>query len=496
VRPHRNIRICLLSALFISAIMLSACPHMGHSGPQASHYNLLIIVLDAVRADHLSCYGYPRKTSPNIDSLSSEGTLFKHAYSQSSCTVPAVHSMLTSLYPSRHRIFLFDEDLPPDTTTLFSVLKERGFATAVISESPFVERRFAFTGGVDYIFTSGLLLNKNTRWARESLRMFYEVRDSIKVFLHKYVISKDKRSVLYFRKFYAKQVLRESVSWLRRNRDNPFCLYVHFMGGHYPYNPPSPYGDLFFEEGMTKVPKYEEREESAGTISGPRLKGAISQYDGLIAFYDELTGSLVRELKDMGLYENTVIVITADHGEAFFEHGRSTHGHYMYEEIVHIPLMMIFPSRQGKGTAFDGLVQHIDLMPTVLDALGAEMPEEIDGKSFLGVLESGGDVMDRIAYSELQDREGGKFFAVREEDHKLVVNDLPGHRSVELYNIAEDPAERHDIADAEPSETARMSKILEDYRAAGRGAGKEANTRKIKLTPAFIEDLKSLGYMQ
>jgi len=295
--------------------------------------NVLVIVVDALRADHLSSYGYGRRTSPNIDRLAQRGVLFENAFAASSYSLASHASLLSGLYPHQHRA-QWDHPMgfrDCHCLTLAEALRSRGYRTAAFSANPFwFTHEYGFDRGFirfgDYFHSL----------ADMALRTLYgrAIEHGILVRVGWDDIPGRKR---------APDVNRAALRWIEGEPGKPFLVFLNYFDAHDPYLPPHPYRGRF-----------SSMEEPGGTINEevrgltPKLtpaqrQGEIDAYDGAIAFVDEYVGRLVAALQDRGLAKQTVIVITSDHGEAFGEHGMYMHGHSLYREVIHVPLIFWYP---------------------------------------------------------------------------------------------------------------------------------------------------------
>jgi len=325
--------------------------------------NIILIAIDTLRADHLSCYRYFRRTSPNIDALAEEGILFENCISECSHTVPAFTSMVTGLSPLTHgvvatnwclpneNINLLDDNIP----TLAECLQELGYVTCAVD---------------NLIHTMAF----HPKWFARG----YEFCINYAV---KYLSGKNR----------ADRVNARALSWLRKYaRDvEKFFLFIHYWDPHQPYSPPDPYSSMFpledpaapvkrLRNGVEFVPRWgavEKLDEGA--------RSSISRYDGEIAFVDAHVGQLVCLLRDLRIYEETLIIVTADHGDDMIEHNCKFEHREVYDCCIRVPLIYKPPAGLGlgKGVRIAALVQHQDLMPTMLELVGAREVPRMDGFS-------------------------------------------------------------------------------------------------------------------
>jgi arylsulfatase A-like enzyme len=294
--------------------------------------------------------------------------------------------------------------------------------------------------------------------------------------------------------------------FLDRQRDpaRPFFLFAYYWDPHYDYIPPPPYDEMFVDDECEtiEVTEYEATSRVHAGIRPGQLRFVISQYDGEIRWTDESVGKLFRLLKERGLWEDTAVIVTSDHGEEFFDHGEKGHKHNLYAETVRVPLIIKYPRGRPRGRD-TRLVSLVDLFPTILDLAGVASSVPHQGQTLLG---PAGDP-ERAIYYELLSiffypRPGKRgmtkrveeWFAVRRGDYKLIT--VPGKRRIELYDVRRDPQEKLDLA---ASESARVQELLETL------DRWQSRTQELSLDPTGGEEadldpearerLRSLGYL-
>jgi arylsulfatase A-like enzyme len=376
--------------------------------------NILVYMIDTLRADHVGAYGYDRATSPNLDSLAADGTLFRSVVAQSSWTKPSVASVLTGLNPQIHGVNGRGDALAPEAVTLAELLWEAGYDTAAI-------------------FTNGNLAHMGLG---QGYAHYQHLREGTRRSVH--VLSDALND--------------EAFRWLdQRDGSRPFFLYLHATDPHSPYTPP----DGFLERlGLTVSDPDTGLLESVnelqrGVVDERQLADLVALYDAEIAFNDEQFGRLVAFLERRGLYDSTLIIVVSDHGEEFFDHGWWQHGKTLYEEQLAVPLIVRFPGGEGVGETVDAIAQHIDIAPTVLDLAGIEAPAELPGRSLRALL--GGSApagpVNAISYLRVDRREAE---SVRSAIGKLILHhyDIGGGRL--LFDLESDPAERRNLYESRP----------------------------------------------
>jgi arylsulfatase A-like enzyme len=409
--------------------------------------NIVIIVLDAARADHLPCYGYGRETAPNVCGLAEDGWLFRNAYSNAPSTKPAIASLFTSAFPRQHNSVYNEDMLGGSLTTAAELLSGSGYATYGVNDNPVLNRGFGYERGF------GEWVDTNDKGAAEVNRAVFE----------------------------------------RMGRyGKPFLLYVHYMEPHAPYQPPAEFvvrlGGGGYSGNVTGSEVSSAFQEKTGYfLERPgELARLMLLYDANIAYADSGVGGLIGRMKADGTYNRTVIVVLSDHGEMFLEHGLLGHSNGLFYEVVHIPLIIWVPG--AEKAVFETPAQTIDVLPTVLDIVGVAAPETMMGDSLLS-LQNG---VERPIYSEHL-RSG--YYNTQESlifgGYQLLIDSPNGTRL--LFDLKNDPEEKEEISGESPVSkdlVGRMDGILARINSS---ASSPRQTVKISLDAK--ERLKSLGYV-
>ncbi|MDQ3700965.1 MAG: sulfatase-like hydrolase/transferase, partial [Chloroflexota bacterium] len=399
--------------------------------------NVLIIAIDTQRADHLSCYGYHRLTSPHLDRFASQGALFEDAYSTHIPTHPGYTTLFTGKDVFAHQIVTQGGpvDLAPEVRQLAEVLSERGY----------------FTGAADNLgrwFSRGFEAYENYRWEREGT----EWRKAEAV---------NERLL---------PLLDRAAGEAQGGR--PFFLFAHYWDPHTPYLPPAPFSRMFYggdekdpaNRSMDPVFGFEPFrhyfQQWMGGVTDIRFP--VAQYDAEVAYVDSALAHVFSRLDALGLSEQTLVIVTADHGECLDDHECWFDHHGLYEENVHVPLLMRLPGRIPAGRRVPGFARLTDVAPTVLEAIGhgdAAAAEGMEGESLWPVV--GGIQAQRVRREELYLTECTwmRKRAWRRGDWKLIqalepdFHDFP---PLELYNLAEDAGERRNLATTRPEIVAEL----------------------------------------
>ncbi len=429
--------------------------------------SLILVSLDTLRADHLEAYGYARDTAPFLSGqLAGEGTLFEAAVSAATTTAPSHMTMFTSLQPSVHAVRgnTGAVELPLSAPTLAERLRAQGFATAAVTEGAGVAPRRGFERGF------GRYVERRTRIPHEP----------------------GTQSALTF---------PEGLDWIRRVGDRRFFLFLHTYEVHGPYRPPAAYQSLFADT----PPGLEPRPGLP-----PRQRPVL--YDREIRYVDDELRRFVEGLEAAGRLDDTLLVVTSDHGEEFLEHGIIGHGAAPYEEVLRVPLLFRGPGVPA-GRRVEAPVGLVDLMPTLLDLLGVPVPVAPMGRSFAGLLRGPADHerwRRRPIYSEAwfrwantaagRRRVEQPTLAVRVGERKLIRFREAGGFRYELYDLAQDPREQRDLYPAQGASASELRELLDAYeqdalarrRALLRGDPREAPA----LDPDREQGLRALGYLE
>ncbi len=420
-----------------------------------SPLNILFIVIDAAAAKYVGPYGAELPATPRIDEFAGQATVFERAYAQAPWTLPSVASYLSGRYPPPHQRMIGPGYM---SASMAHRVQTAGLQTAGFSESPYITADYSMDiGFATFVeqFPAELLKTHPRDFAR---------RDS-------------------------EETVNLAAEWLAENGADPFFAYVHLLPPHAPYNPPPPFAGMFatgydgpLNGDTDTILKIDDGEIEATDELIAHLR---AQYVENLAFADHQVGRLLDEVRELGLWQETLIIIASDHGEAFMEHGRMWHNWHVYEEMIHVPLLVHFPPALGKTPArWPGVVSLVDLLPTVLDALEMPADDALPGTSLLHTMRRT-DPQDGVALAWTlmtpQDR------GVVNHQYKLVFHD--DTRQFELYDLVTDPAETTNIASAQLDVVESMAQHLTVQREAFQPA------RPTGVSPERMRQLRSLGYV-
>lgn len=441
---------------------------------RANKPDIVIYVIDALRSDHLGCYGYERNTTPNIDAFARENTLFFNAFANASWTRASGATILTGLLPKNHKAMARDSVLPADFITLAETLKEQGYYTVGFNTNGNVGRMFGFAQGFDEFVS----LPENLE--RESIHVRSDVlNEKIFEFLNRFT---------------------------RRTKKQPLFLWIWSSDPHDPYTPPSSVSSYF------DIDKYEQLDPKFRLLSEFTKKVKENQfawpsqsavnylktlYDQEILFNDISFGKLIERLKKAELYKDSVLILTADHGQEFREHNWFGHGKTLFNEQVKIPLIIKAGDiRKGKICIN---VQHADLYPTVLDILKIPLPYNIDGTGLLGNI----DFLNRPIFAE-QKLDGHDLRSLLVGDVKFIHNlnnvsylHKARHENIfyEMFNLRKDPEEENNVVDTERISSAYFKQRLAfEYSLLRRMF--DVESERTDIPPELEEKLRALGYIK
>ena len=436
--------------------------------------NIILVMVDTLRADHLSCYGAELQT-PNLCRLAENGTSYK-AFSHASWTKPAAASLLTSTLPSTHNAIAKPSTLSRDLTLISESMQDAGYTTGGIVSNVNLAESFGFAQGYDDYYYLG---PDYIAYAEES---------SSKLIIYQLVrqlwLGLAGGEEVRFNDFYqdSQVVNATAFDWLDRRKDERFFLFLHYMDPHDPYFE-HPYNGV----GIARVSMPEPDAKASKRLQ--------ELYRGEIEYLDVQFGKLLAKLEADGLYDDSVIVLTADHGEEFNEHGGFWHGLTLFDEQIHVPLLIKWAENgeRADAGAESGIARLIDVGPTLLGLAGVDVPESMQGidlrMPFMARPEK-----DRHVFSE-EDHEGNILWSLRTEDEKLIVANAGNPRGLperSYFDVSVDPGEM------DPYEHPEAEQRLEELAALTRMAaeGKSVESQDVEMTLTDCERLRVLGYVE
>lgn len=414
VLPLIIVIICLTVAL------VSETARAKDDGTQVSDLsmNVILITISSLRADHVSCFGYIRDTTPNFDAFAKKNVLFRNAFATSGWMMPAHGSIFTSLYPSVHGAIHIDKSLGNEHYTLAEILADNGFYCVGFCCNPHLDREHGFAQGFDLYddYSVSIML--------ESLAFGDGVN-----------INKQRTNAL---------INDAAIRWLRNHTHRPFFMFLHYYDNHWNYLPPPPYSERYDPNYNGPIDGTQiAREPLYSNPPGEKdIHHMIALYDGEVRQTDNDLGEILNVLIDTGISDNSIIIIMGDHGEQFYEHGHTSH-QGIYDELIHIPLAISIPDTSVKGNIISSLVSQVDILPMVLDYLQIPMPEQYQGKSLRPLIEGWAKVVNEFVFVEYTGGAAPDCYAVRSTRYKCCqeVGSEPF-----VYDLEEDREEQKRIA--------------------------------------------------
>jgi arylsulfatase A-like enzyme len=478
----------VLGTVVLAGWAIAAVTQRQPDRPAGNGPNVLLVSIDSLRADHLHCYGYSRETSPNIDRLAREGARFQTAVAPTSWTLPSHMSLLTSLDPLHHGVISDLTRLPRHAVTLAEVFQHSGYTTAGFVSSAYLHARWGYSQGFDLYddYSAG---NSAVLGGREvrvtSPRLSDRVRRWIK-------------------------------GWNADGRKRPFFMFVHMMDVHYDYLPPAPYDTMF-------DPDYRGEISGKGFIADRRINRHIARrdlehilalYDGEVRFTDEHLGKIIGDLSSLNILDNTMIAVTSDHGDEFFEHGWKGHRESLYDEVVLVPMVVRYPKSIPANTVVETQVRLIDLGSTLMPLAGIKetlgyakarslyaardltplimsaSARSAGDKRLNGSHEHTDGLPAFLHLTEIFNARPGPLFGVRSGGGKLIIS--PDKGAVEVYDLTVDAAEQQNLIAKEHARVAPLKTMLENWRS----QGLRSSARSGRLGAKEMEQLRDLGYLQ
>lgn len=450
--------------------------------------NVLLITIDCLRPDHMRIYGYERPTTPHLDDLASESVRFTQAISQGPCTRVSFASMFSSTYPAMFGGFF---RLSPQRTVLAEILREAGYYTVAFGSNPYLSPVYGYDKGFE-IFDDSLVpwVQSHPHRLLKYLNRFFIVARRLLPYLP------------------ASALTAKVVRFLHRHpAARPWFLWLHYMDVHAPYRPPRRHAARFRSAKRPELSDralWEKALSQPGEISENERQHLIDLYDAEVNFADEQIGRLLMHLRRLGWLDSTLIIVTADHGEAFGEHSQFSHRFELYDELLRVPLIMRLPARLPPAQVVTAPVRLLDLVPTILDLLDLDggpstgpfdrlrtslRTGPFEGASLLPLVE-GREKTPRITISETQPETG--LYAIRQDGWKLILNVHTG--AVELYDLRQDPRETINCANAAPWIASKLEAQLRSH--LRRIEASPSSQAEIEVDHLSIDRLRTLGYAE
>ena len=424
--------------------------------------NVIVIINDSFRWDYMGAYGNSWIRTPNLDRLAREGAVFEWAYSEGLPTVPTRTTFFTGRYTFPFRGW---QRLEPKDALLAEILWNKGITSAMITDVYHLHKpSMSFERGFDY--TEHIRGHEGDPWILDDeIQVDVDavhkpgprdaaVRKQIEQYLRNIHWWKSEEDTFVAR------VMKAGLSWLQQQlrRDN-LLLWLDCFDPHEPWDPPEPYRSWYVDPGYAGKDIIQPIPGDGSYLTPDELQHVKNLYAGKVSLCDRWVGWFLDEIRDMGLYDNTLIIFTSDHGEPFGEHGyikKAEPG--LYEELCHIPLLVRHPDGMGSGKRFDAMVETTEIFPTVLDFLGIKSPPRIHGRSLLPLMKGETDRLRDHAYM-------GYFkqaWRISNQEWSFILNLLKG-ASPELYHLASDPGEQENLIGKETTKAMELELELRKF---------------------------------
>ena len=430
--------------LFVVALSVGALAAARATSSNPKSPNIILITLDTTRADRMGFLGSSRGLTPNLDALAKQSAVFTRAYAQAPLTPPSHATILTGTYPQFHQLNAMQTPLTADLPYAPEILRAHGYSTAAMIGSIVLEAKAPYAPGFDRGFQTYDADFRNGRPGEDRYRTTVRRGDV---------------------------VVAHALAWLDRHPKGPFFIWVHLYDAHDPYDPPEPYKSRY----------------------------AAEPYDGGVAYEDAVVGKLLRQLKLRGFYDGAVMAVMADHGESLGAHGEDAHGIFLYDETIHVPLLIKLPHGSAGGRRIENRVELVDVLPTLLQEVRIEIPKEVQGESLLALMEPEAAKRnltveahrERTAYAQSEySRDEYGWSAVRSlRTGKYLYIQVPRR---ELYDQAADTKAEHNLAPTSAAVADTLDSQLEAFR---QKTSSKKEAPKVALDLAAQEALGALGYM-
>lgn len=469
--------------------------------------NIIFLVMDSVRAANLSCYGYQRPTTPNIDQLAAQSTLFEQAISVGCWTLPVHASLFTGLYPLNHGMTVSKDALTDDFPTLAYRLKSLGYRTACFSNNAYISDATGLSQGFDTVEDiwratnpRGIQRSRMSRLIKSLERrgpLAQPAVSALRASQRARAMLKARRS----RKDSGARATNEKIrDWLNeaRDQDAPFFIFVNYMECHERYSPPPPYNRRFMPSRFSDWRVAQVSPNKAEVLDGPASRRADdleimrALYDGALSYLDDKIGELVRFVESLGLMDETLIVVTSDHGDSLGEHDHLGHRVTLYEQLVHVPLIIRYPARFTPGARVSSHVQLADLYPTFLEVAGGDTAEAA-ANGFHSLLAPPQTVARPFTVAENtapKSLDNVVARMIRTDKYKYIWKSNHQH---ELYDLTSDPSEQTNLIADEPDVARGMIEQLEAWERSL--DDKRIETREAEYDDATLQRLRGLGYV-
>lgn len=458
--------------------------------------NVIFVVIDALRADFTGVYGSDLNVTPNIDKYAEKGVVFANTLAASSWTKPSVAAYFTSRYPGMNAVEEFADLLPSDLTTIAEVLKEQGYYTKSVVTNINASQHYNYQQGFDsFLYLSGHGL-KQLLFPLKFLTQKIPILEELA-----YRIGLAGGNRLYGDAY---SVNHAAIPWMKKCGSGPFFLYLHYMEPHFPYHPRTPMHSRGQKLTMRDLRAFRDMRDpdSQTRMSEETINTLRNRYSDEIFGVDEKIGELFTFFDEHHVWDNSIVILTSDHGEEFFEHGMGDHGNSMYQELLEVPLMIFLPGTDASHKTVSEPAYLLDLPPTIYDYLGIVPGYHLEGRSLRPLIEGQEPAETPLYFGEVKPfREihpADKIYALIEGDYKLIRSipkSAPENRLTGLYNLTDDPGELIDVSAEFPEIMLRLSAMMDsliDYNSVHKVEPMELDDSEISQKQK--DHLRALGY--
>ena len=461
----------LVAALSMLVLAVGCSPNQSESSRPP---NVLLVSIDTLRPDHLHAYGYDRPTSPTIDRLAREGARFENAIAPTSWTLPSHITLLTGLPPSAHGVTKGGRRLLPEATTLAEIFHRTGYETVGFVSGPFLRAIYGYEQGFD--------------------RYDDEIATPILRASHSDVTSP--------------KLVEKLLGWLGdRDDSRPFFAFLHMWDPHYDFIPPPPYDTMFDPdyEGTMTGENFTSSKDFRWGMDERDFEHVLALYDGEIRYTDDHLGQIIEALESQGLLDDTIIVVTSDHGEEFLEHRRKGHAQSLFEEVIRIPLVVRYPKGVRAGAVFDDQVRLADVAPTIVGLAGVDaagfpsVEAPVFGARDLSLWLAGDRALPSfprlLAVGSLQFM-GLDASSVRTNQTKVIRTRSKKATSTAAFDMVKDPMEKRSLSRGRPLPDEARDLLEEEAEWDAAWSTAPVLSRSFKEDAAQEQRLRALGYME
>ena len=438
--------------------------------------NIVLITVDTLRADHLGVYGYDRRTSPNIDALAASGVVFENAFTQATHSAPSHATLMTSLHAPVHGVIHNAVSLDDQQTTLAEILQAAGYETAMFVSFDALSAEFGFDQGFSIAQNHPISFHGPDHLHADPPET-QEPPDS---------------------------VFNAALEWLARPKSRPFFMWIHAQHPHKSYDPPPPYDRLFGDPPPSRwdlrcMNTVDRHMDGQITLDADELEHVVALYDGEVAFVDAQLGRIFSELRRLGLEDDTLVIVTADHGEMLFDDAeRRAVGHwqYRYEPVLLVPLIMRGPRATPGGRRVKQMVGLIDLAPTILEIAGVIPPSVLRGESLAPLLDGRNREFRSANHTCTFHTDGIIRLSIRTTHSKLICDKERSTWTCQYYDLRRDPDEHADL-NGSPEHAQEIQRLRRTLEAWFQGIVKEGQLGEVKpLNQRARSILRRAGYLR